>query len=438
MTETPELCNLDAERSVLGAILLDEQMIDEVTDLVTGRDFYQPRHELIFDTITRMNRDRQSVDAITVADALGSELHKHGGPAYLHELIQTVPTAVNAGYYAQIVAEVGAKRRLRQAGAHIQGLATRDAEAASLVEDARKIVDQVSGGSRERTLFLGETVVEALKNLQSRPQYAPTPWPSLNDILSGLHPGGLYVVGARPGVGKSVIALQLAVELTKRGSVAFASLEMSRNELWARFISSDLRINLGRIMERRLGQADWDQINNARERWSRMPLAIRDKSGLTVTDIRRFARSTHRRRHLAGVVVDYLQLMVPPRGDKRARHEFVADVSRQLKLLAMEMHVPVIALSQLNRASEQRMDKQPQLSDLRESGAVEQDADVVILLHRELTEETRNDLKVLVAKNRHGRTGVVELQFAGHYSTALEPGALYGAPNFDTHLERTA
>ncbi|MCW1249643.1 replicative DNA helicase [Acaricomes phytoseiuli] len=426
MAEVPELYNLDAERSVLGALMLDERMVDEVTDIVTGRDFYQPRHELIFDTITGMSRERQSVDAVTVADALGSELHEHGGPAYLHELIQSVPTAVNAGYYALIVAEVAVKRRLRLAGAHIQELATRDAEAASLVEDARKLVDQIStGSSRERTLFLGETVGDALHAMRQSPQYVGTPWEDVNSLIGGVAPGQLVVVAARPSVGKSLVALMMALNLTRRGSVAFASLEMSQDEVWARIISSDLRIALDRILNRRLVRSDWERIEEARPRWATVPLAIRDNPSLTVTDIRKFARSTHRRHPLAGIVVDYLQLMSPARGDKRPRHEFVADVSRQLKVLAKEMQVPVIALSQLNRASEQRTDKQPQLSDLRESGAIEQDADIVMLLHRDLLDEaTQTDLKVLVAKNRNGPTGLAKLTFYGHFSMALDPGML--------------
>jgi replicative DNA helicase len=261
-----------------------------------------------------------------------------------------------------------------------------------------------------------------LGTLDEEVNHKPTPWQALNDIIGGLRPGALYVVGARPSVGKSVIALNLAQELTKHGSVAFSSLEMSNHDLQVRAVSADLNLDIGRLVEKKLTPGDWAKIRDRRARWADVPLAVDDRSGVTITDIKRYARSVNRRIPLAGIVVDYLQLMNQPHTDKRARHEFVADMSRQLKILAMDMQIPVIALSQLNRASEARQDKMPMLSDLRESGAVEQDADVVILLHREIMGENRDDLSMLVAKNRHGATGLAELTFWGHYSKALDPG----------------
>ena len=197
---------------------------------------------------------------------------------------------------------------------------------------------------------------------------------------------------------------------------------MSNNDVQIRAVSSDLNLDVGRLIERNLTPGDWARIRDRRAAWGEVPLAVDDRSGVTITDIKRFARSVNRRKPLAGVVVDYLQLMTQQPGDKRARHEFVADMSRQLKIMAMDMQVPVIALSQLNRGSTQREDKMPQISDMRESGAIEQDADVVILLHREIMGDNRNDLSMLVAKNRHGATGLAELQFWGHYSKALDKG----------------
>lgn len=413
---------IDAERSVLGAMLLSPAVIDEVSDIVGGPDFCRPAHETIFTAVLSLFRARQPVDVITVGDALGPELGKIGGSPYLHKLVQFVPTAINGPYYAGIVADAGARRRLSTAGARIQQMAGSADDVAAMVEDARRAVDQVTVRSGDRVEFLKDTVDSALDGLGTEPKQVSTPWESVNSIIGGLRPGGLYVVGARPSVGKSVIGLQLAKVLTRQGSVAFASLEMSRDDIWARLISSDLRISMERVVDRSLSASDWEAIAQARQMWSEAPLAILDKSALTVTDIRRFARSTHRRQPLAGVVVDYMQLMAQPRGDKRPRHEFVADVSRQLKILAMDMSIPVIALSQLNRASEARTDKMPQLSDLRESGAVEQDADVVFLLHREIMGEARSALHLLVAKNRHGRTDTTELVFWGHYSMALDQG----------------
>jgi replicative DNA helicase len=250
----------------------------------------------------------------------------------------------------------------------------------------------------------------------------PTPWDAVNRIIGGLRPGALYVVGARPSVGKSVIALNLAKGLTAHGSVAFSSLEMSNNDVQIRAVSADLHIDVGRLIERDLTPGDWAKIRDRRAAWDSVPLFVDDRSGVTITDIKRFARSVNRRQPLAGVVVDYLQLMSQPPGDKRPRQEFVADLSRQLKIMAMDMQVPVIALSQLNRASEQRQDKMPTIADLRESGAIEQDADVVMLLHREIMGANIGDLSVLVAKNRHGATGLADLDFWGMYSQALDKG----------------
>jgi replicative DNA helicase len=212
--------------------------------------------------------------------------------------------------------------------------------------------------------------------------------------------------------------------MTAKGSVAFSSLEMSEADVQTRAVSGDLRIDLGRLLRRDLTPGDWTKIRDRRAAWQNVPLYIDDNSGVTITDIKRFARSVNRRQPLAGLVVDYLQLMAQPAGDSRPRHEFVSDMSRQLKILAMDLKIPVVALSQLNRGSTQREDKMPTISDLRESGSIEQDADVVILLHREIMGEKRGELAMLVAKNRNGATDVANLQFWGHYSIALDYGTM--------------
>lgn len=413
-----------AEQSVLGAMLLSREAIQDAAELLTGADFYQPRHETIFRTITATHAAGKPVDAVTVTDALMTEgeINRVGGPAYLHELTATVPAVSSAAYYAGIVARAATLRRLAAAGRKIQQLAVEGGDEAELVELARREIDATSKATTTTVQSFGETIDVMLGRLDEKPNHVPTPWQGLNEIIGGLRPGGLYVVGARPAVGKSVVALQMAKALTGSGSVAFCSLEMSEADVQMRAVSADLRINLRRLVERDLTANDWAKIRDRRAAWEHVPLFVTDNSGMTPTDVKRFARSVHRRKPLAGVVVDYLQLMSPPAGDKRPRHEFVADCSRQLKILAMDMGVPVIALSQLNRSGEGRQEKQPQLTDLRESGAIEQDADVVILLHREIMGEMRGDLKMLVAKNRHGSTNVAELDFYGHYCMAVDKG----------------
>jgi replicative DNA helicase len=413
-----------AEQSVLGAMLISRDAITEIADILDGGDFYRPAHETIYRTILDLTAQGSPVDAITVNDALTKigEITRTGGHAYTHTLATTVPSASSGAYYAEIVAHAATRRRLTAAGRKIQDLATSGGDVDELVETARREVDRTSRATGSVVQSFGETIDVMLGSLDEAVNHHPTPWEAVNKIIGGLRPGALYVVGARPSVGKSVAALNLAQELTKHGSVAFASLEMSNNDVQIRAVSSDLHIDVGRLIERNLTPGDWAKIRDRRASWDKVPLFVDDRSGVTITDIKRFARSVNRRKPLAGVVVDYLQLMSQPPGDKRPRQEFVADLSRQLKIMAMDMQVPVIALSQLNRASEQRQDKMPTIADLRESGAIEQDADVVMLLHREIMGANTGDLSVLIAKNRHGATGLAELDFWGCYSQALDKG----------------
>jgi replicative DNA helicase len=421
--------DIPAEQSVLGAMMLSRDAIADVTEILTGPDFYRPAHETVFRTILALHGKGEPVDVITVADALtrDGEAAKVGGHAYLHDLVQMVPSASTGAYYAGIVAKLAVRRRLATAGHKIASLAHQAGDETELVELARKHVDATSKATTHTVRSFGETIDDMLGQLDEKPDQIPTPWAGLNEIIGGLRPGGLYVVGARPSVGKSVIALQLAKAMTAKGSVAFSSLEMSEADVQTRAVSGDLRIDLGRLLSRELTPGDWTKIRDRRAAWQNVPLFIDDNSGVTITDIKRFARSVNRRAPLAGLVVDYLQLMAQPSGDNRSRQEFVADMSRQLKILAMDLKVPVVALSQLNRGSTQREDKLPTIADMRESGAIEQDADVVILLHREIMGEKRGDLAMLVAKNRNGATDVANLTFWGHYSMALDKGVFPSA-----------
>lgn len=413
-----------AEQSVLGAMLISRDAISDITDILDGGDFYQPAHDLIYRTILEVHNAGKPVDAITINDALSKagEITRAGGPTYTHELSRLVPSASAGAYYAEIVASAATRRRLTQAGRKIQELASSGGDVDELVEASRREVDQTSRATGSVVLSFGETIDVMLGTLDEAINHHPTPWDALNRIIGGLRPGGLYVVGARPSVGKSVVALNLAQGLAAHGSVAFSSLEMSNNDVQIRAVSADLNLDVSKLLERNLTPSDWGKIRDRREAWGDVPLFVDDRSGATITDIKRFARSVNRRKPLAGVVVDYLQLMNQQQGDKRPRHEFVADMSRQLKIMAMDMQVPVILLSQLNRGSTQREDKMPQISDLRESGAIEQDADVVILLHREIMGDLAGDMAMLVAKNRHGATGLAHLQFWGKYSKCLDMG----------------
>lgn len=418
--------DIEAERSVLGAMLQAREVIADVTEILTGPEFYRPAHETIYRTILAMVGRGEPVDAVTVGDSLAreGEAQRIGGTEYLLDLIQAVPAPSAGAFYAEIVAKMSTRRLLAAAGRRIASMASQPGDEAELVELARKEVDSTSRVTTHTVRSFGETIDVMLGQLDEKPDQIPTPWAAVNEIIGGLRPGGLYVVGARPSVGKSVIALQLAKAMTARGAVAFSSLEMSEADVQTRAVSGDLRIDLDRLLRRDLTPGDWTKIRDRRAAWQQVPLFIDDNSGVTITDIKRFARSVNRRQPLAGLVVDYLQLMAQPPGDKRPRHEFVSDMSRQLKILAMDMRIPVVALSQLNRGSTQREDKMPTIADLRESGSIEQDADVVLLLHREIMGDKRGDLAMLVAKNRNGATDVAQLQFWGHYSMALDKNVM--------------
>lgn len=409
----------EAETQMLGACLLRPTGIDDVADVITPDDLYAPKHTIIWAAILQLHRTGDAVDAITVGNHLTrtGELATIGGLPYLHQLINGVVTTTNAQFYARIVHEQAVLRRLAAAGTRITQLAQAgEGDVTALVETCRAEVDAVATGTAAvSTGFIGDTIDTTLEALETEPTGYPTPWPDLNRLIRVWRPGALYVVGARPAVGKSIVGVQAAVHLAQHGAVVIASLEMPRVEVEQRILAHLARVPGNRIDAHDLTDEDWARIARHRAELASLPIAIDDRSSLTPAGIRAFARTVAHRRPLAGIVVDYLQLMTAPRGmEKRNRAEVVGEFSRGLKLLAKELQVPVIALSQLNRGPEQRQDKRPSMADLRESGAVEQDSDVVLLLHEHDDDETALDM--LVAKNRQGQCGVVELTRGGAFS----------------------
>ena len=404
-----------AEQSLLGAVLLSHGKILDDLDF-NPADYRHPLFETIHRTCQTMKGAGKPIDVVTVMGELSSTGERYD-PTLLHHVTEATPTWQNADYYAGIVSDAATGRRLTTAGGTIRQMVEAGGDMPEIVEASRKLVDGAASQTRQQPVeFIHEQLQATIDDLDGEIKAAPTQWPSLNELITGYMPGAVYVVGARPSVGKSVVAVSAAQDLLKHGSVAFISLEMSRADIHARLMANELDINYGRFVEHSLTEQDWQKVGSWMRNQQDRPLAILDQTAVTITDIKRFVRSVHRRKPLGGIIIDYLQLMSTPPGDKRPRHEFVADMSRQCKVLAMEFQVPVILLSQLNRGSTQREDKRPQISDLRESGAVEQDADVVILLHREVVGDRKYELGMAVAKNRRGNTGAKEFDFYGQYS----------------------
>jgi replicative DNA helicase len=410
--------NAVAERMVLGAMMLHHDTVTECAEMLTGVDFHELRNELIFDAIAALSTSGQPADTTTVADQLAGDLERAGGRAYLFELTGSVVTASSGPYYAEMVRKASVTRRVRIIGARLADLPEQD-DAFDLVEAARAELDKLaireSGEStRENDLY------DAIEDLE-RPPGTATPWRDLNDVIAGWKPGAFYVIGARPGVGKSVIANAALLDMARRGSPAIMfNLEMSKSEVYHRLLSSVGSVDMGRIQHRTLGKPDHEKIAKAAAHIALLPLIVDDRGAIKVAQIRSKVRTMQRKGNVGLVIVDYLQLMTGSSKRSENRQQEVSDMSRAMKLLAKEMQIPVVALSQLKRTATASPDRRPQMDDLRESGSLEQDADVVLLLHRD-AERAPDVLEMLVAKNRHGPADrSIRLSWEGCYSRASD------------------
>lgn len=400
--------NPDAEKAVVGGVLVTNgDCLDDLT--LHPDDFQDMRLAKLFALARKMRLNGEAVDAITMSahpEFLEIKIHT----ADLFKLTDYTINTGNVEYYANLVHEASVRRKMIDASSTIiQDANTLDF--AFLTETARKRIDDALGVQRQAVSFIGDEIAHTIDSMQQPSKAYPTPWALLTKAIGGFRAGSLYTIGARPGKGKTSIGLQCAMTLSRDGAVAFASLEMGRAELHKRIISIGASIPMDSTMNNTLTKSEWERLARFKEE-IRPNISIDDRAEVSIHDIRTFARSVHRVMPLRGVIVDYLQLMSSK--DNRPRHEIVAEMSRQLKILARDLEVPVIALSQLNRNAESRSDKRPSLADLRESGAIEQDSDVVILLHQE------DDLILLdIAKNRQGPPALVKLRWEGEYARAV-------------------
>ena len=424
-----------AEQCVLGGMLLSKDAISDVIEVIRPNDHYRPAHQLVHEAILDLYARGDPADPITVANELTrrGELTRVGGAPYLHTLIASVPTAANAGYYARIVRERAILRRLVEAGTRIVQFGyAGDSDADDLVDRAQAEVYAVTDRRIAEDYHpLSEIMPAALEEIEAIGAHGggingvPTGFSDLDALTNGLHPGQMIVVAARPAVGKSALALDFARSATIRHgmpTVVF-SLEMGRNEITMRLLSAEARVPMHVMRSGQMSDDDWGRLAKRMSEVADAPLFIDDSPNMSLMEIRAKCRRLKQRHDLKLVIIDYLQLMSSPKKTE-SRQQEVSEMSRSLKLLAKEIEVPVVALSQLNRGPEQRQDKKPMISDLRESGSIEQDADVVILLHREDAYERESpragEADLIVAKHRNGPTATVTVAFQGHYSRFVD------------------
>ena len=432
--------DLIAEQGVLGGMLLSKDAIADVVEIIRDRDFYRPAHELIYDAIVDLYGRGEPVDPVTVSAELTKrgDIACAGGAPYLHTLISSVPTAANAGYYAKNVRERAILRRLVEAGTKIVQLGyASEGEVDDAVDQAQAEVYSVTERrANEDYVQLSTLLPAALDEIEKISQGVmgegvKTGFKELDSLTNGLHPGNMIVLAARPAVGKSTLGLDIAryASIHKGDTSVIFSLEMSRSEITMRMLSAEARVALNNIRAGTLNDEEWARLARRMGEISEAPLFIDDSPNLSLMEIRAKARRLKQRHDLKLIVIDYLQLMTSGKRVENRQQE-VSEFSRQLKLLAKELNVPIIAISQLNRSPEQRSDKKPMLSDLRESGSIEQDADVVILLHRDDLYDNQNrsgEADLIVAKHRNGPTRTITVSAQLHFARFVDMPPTYSS-----------
>jgi replicative DNA helicase len=426
--------SLEAEQSVIGGLMLAPEALDRVGDFLTEDDFYRRDHRLIYRAIRELSERGRPFDAVTLGewfDASGLT-EQVGGMAYLAELASTTPSAANIQAYAEIVREKAVLRQLIEAGTGIvnDGFQPGNRPIKDVLGEAEqrvfKIAEQGARGRRDY-VPLKDAMRDAFQLLQERYESQgtvtglPTGFHELDEMTAGLQPSDLIILAARPAMGKTTFALNIAefaALKTKKAAVVF-SMEMSASQLAFRLISSMGRVNATRLRTGQLEDEDWSRVNSAIRMLSEVKIFIDDTPALSPNDVRSRARRFKREHDLGLIVIDYLQLMQVP-GSSENRTNEISEISRSLKALAKELNIPVIALSQLNRGLESRTDKRPVMSDLRESGAIEQDADIIVFIYRDdyyhKDSADKGLAEILISKHRNGATGSVKLRFFGEYT----------------------
>lgn len=441
--------NIDAEASLLGAILIDTDAIVRVADKIDSDDFYDRKHQLIYQAIVDLYEARSAIDVLTLANRLKADnyLDAAGGSSYLTELTNFVPTAAHVEQYAEIVAQKSLRRKLIKSAQEIVGLGYNESNTLqSLIEEAESSLFNVSQRHVKQDIVSMETILgdsfdrlDELHRDKGKIRGVPTGFRDLDNILAGLQRSDLFILAARPSMGKTALSLNLAhnVAVKAEKPVLIFSLEMSKEQLVDRMLSMESGVDAWALRTGNLTDSDFEKIGHAMGALSEAQIFIDDTPGITVSELRTKARREAHVRELGLIVVDYLQLMSG--GGKYAsegnRVQEISEISRGLKGIARELNVPLVALSQLSRSVESRSPQIPQLSDLRESGSIEQDADVVAFIYREdyynPESERKNITDILIKKHRNGPTGSVELYFDREKQRFRSIDSRHSTPSFD-------
>ena len=436
--------NIEAEQAVLGAILVNPETLAKISDTLLPVSFYKPAHRYIFEAMLQLFNNNDVIDIVSVSDVLNysGKLEAVGGRAYINDLVENTITTTNIAYYAKIIQEKAVKRRLINAGSEIvsKGYDLEPSDR-SLEEAERLIFENGSSKATADLKHVKDLVLDTWENIEYRYEHRDelsglrTDFTELDTMMNGLHRSDLIILAARPAMGKTAFALNIAqnVAIKEKVPVCIFSLEMSASQLVQRMLCSYAEVDSQRLKTGNMLQQDWENLTAAMNDFSQAPIYIDDTSGCTLTDIRtKCRRLKTQQKDLGLIVIDYLQLMEG--GGKDDRLQQISAISRGLKILAKELDVPIITLSQLSRAVESRNDKRPMLSDLRESGSIEQDADIVMFIYREdyynkAESEEEENVKatskglseVIIAKHRNGPVGTVKLLFQGNITKFKNP-----------------
>ncbi len=421
--------NVDAEEAILGAVLTNPVCFNKIADMLTAKSFYKPANRFIYEAVVNLFTRNQAIDIVTVSEALNEagKLDMVGGRAYINDLALNVTTTANIEYYAKIVQEKSIKRELINAGSEIVEMAYDNASTTTTLDNAEKLIFNIAQQKASSDLIsVKDLVLTSYEQISYRYEHrdellgVPTGFYDLDAMTSGLQKSDLIILAARPSMGKTAFALNIAqnVGLKAKKPVAIFSLEMPKEQLVQRMLCSEAEVDSQKLKTGNMQAKDWEKLTTAMNYFADAPIFIDDCAGASVMDIRaKCRRLAMEQKELGLVVIDYLQLMEGT-GNGDDRNQQISGISRGLKGLARELGVPVIALSQLSRAVEQRTDKKPMLSDLRESGAIEQDADIVMFIYRDEyynkeDTENRGKAEVIIAKHRNGAVGSIDLLFQG-------------------------